>query len=495
MRLVWVLQAFFIAAQSLRGPLRPAAAPKLFYKGVLEGHGPSGPPSDSQSTQLLSNYAVLGTALPLAALAFPWLLGQITDFTVAASDRQQSILELLLLKRVYLYSTALVCLDWCAKRSVELAATPLGERFLKINKELLGEGIAGSEEQRQVFESLNKVSGQQQALAIPLLVAAALLASFALVTATSSLSPSSSASSAAFIAPAQAIAALSLISNGAVALLFSKTEIGHALGDKSTASASASASASTLAAAVLVGLSLVGGNGGATWPVQNLVNAFIAVTVCRACALPKFGQVVLALLGLVLYDVVAVAGTVQFTDSGQSIMEAVARAKISASAVSASASASASAPASLAANSVSAAVGSAGWSMWRPGLFEVVVGGRVSDALGLADVVFPALLAGWALRFDAASSSPSNAPSPLQDGREAATATATAATTAGAATTTSLYPASLAGFALGCVACELLQTGTGGQPALLFLVPSMLFAVLTQAALSGPGVFRRALEN
>jgi hypothetical protein len=439
----------------------------------------------------LSNYAVLGTALPLAALAFPWLLGQITDFTVAASDRQQSILELLLLKRVYLYSTALVCLDWCAKRSVELAETPLGERFLKINKELLGEGIAGSEEQRQVFESLNKVSGQQQALAIPLLVAAALLASFALVTATSSLSSSSSASSAAFIAPAQAIAALSLISNGAVALLFSKTEIGHALGEKSTASASASAS--TLAAAVLVGLSLVGGNGGATWPVQNLVNAFIAVTVCRACALPKFGQVVLALLGLVLYDVVAVAGTVQFTDSGQSIMEAVARAKISASAVSASASASASAPASLAANSVSAAVGSAGWSMWRPGLFEIVVGGRVSDALGLADVVFPALLAGWALRFDAASSSPSNAPSPLQDGREAATATA--ATTAGAATTMSLYPASLAGFALGCVACELLQTGTGGQPALLFLVPSMLFAVLTQEALSGPGVFRRALEN
>ena len=487
MRLVWVLHCvFFIAAQSLRGP-RHGAAPKLFCKGVLEGHEPSGP-SDSQSTQLLSNYAVLGTALPLAALAFPWLLGQITDFTVAASDRQQSILELLLLKRVYLYSTALVCLDWCAKRSVELAATPLGERFLKINKELLGEGIAGGEEQRQVFESLDKVSGQQQALAIPLLVAAALLASFALVTATSSLSSSSSSSSAAFIAPAQAIAALSLISNGAVALLFSKTEIGHALGEKSTASASASAS--TLAAAVLVGLSLVGGNGGATWPVQNLVNAFIAVTVCRACALPKFSQVVLALLGLVLYDVVAVAGTMQFTDSGQSIMEAVARAKISASAVSASASASA----SLAANSVSAALGSAGWSMWRPGLFEVVVGGRVSDALGLADVVFPALLAGWALRFDAASS-PSNAPSPLQDGREGATATATAATTAEAATTTSLYPASLAGFALGCVACELLQTGTGGQPALLFLVPLMLFAVLTQAALSGPVVFRRALEN
>eukprot|EP00596_Hydrurales_sp_CCMP1899_P001733 CAMPEP_0119054392 /NCGR_PEP_ID=MMETSP1177-20130426/75032_1 /TAXON_ID=2985 /ORGANISM="Ochromonas sp, Strain CCMP1899" /LENGTH=97 /DNA_ID=CAMNT_0007034605 /DNA_START=1250 /DNA_END=1540 /DNA_ORIENTATION=- len=32
---------------------------------------------------------------------------------------------------------------------------------------------------------------------------------------------------------------------------------------------------------------------------------------------------------------------------------------------------------------------------WRPGLFQVVVGGKVSDVLGLADVVFPAMLAGW----------------------------------------------------------------------------------------------------
>jgi len=485
MRLFWVALLGCCLTKALRAPSRPSA-PKLFAKGLLEGDGPNAPPSGSQSTQLFTNYVLLGGALPLAALSFPWLLGQITDFNVAPSDRQQSILELLLLKRVYLYSTALVCLDWCAKRSVALAATPLGERFLNINKELLGEGIAGGEEQRQVFESLDKVSGQQQALAIPVLVASALVASFALVTATSSLS--SSSSSAAFIAPAQALAAFSLISNGAVALLFSKTEIGHALGDKESASASASASssASTLAAAVLVGLSLAGGNGGATWPVQNLVNAFIAVTVCRACALPKLSQVAVALLGLVLYDVVAVAGTMQFTDSGQSIMEAVARAKISASAVSASASAAA--VASSASDSVSAAVGAAGWSMWRPGLFEVVVGGRVSDALGLADVVFPALLAGWALRFDASSSAVAAASSAPQEGDEGA-----AAATAGGKT--SLYPASLAGFALGCVACELLQTGAGGQPALLFLVPSMLLAVLTQAALSGPGTLRRALEN
>ena len=36
----------------------------------------------------------------------------------------------------------------------------------------------------------------------------------------------------------------------------------------------------------------------------------------------------------------------------------------------------------------------------RTGLFQVVVGGKVSDVLGLADVVFPAMLAGWSVRYD-----------------------------------------------------------------------------------------------
>ena len=36
----------------------------------------------------------------------------------------------------------------------------------------------------------------------------------------------------------------------------------------------------------------------------------------------------------------------------------------------------------------------------RAGLFQVVVGGKVSDVLGMADVVFPAMLAGWSVRYD-----------------------------------------------------------------------------------------------
>lgn len=47
----------------------------------------------------------------------------------------------------------------------------------------------------------------------------------------------------------------------------------------------------------------------------------------RAAQLPRLPYIVLALVGLVFYDVIAVVGTQQFTDGGASIMEAVARAK------------------------------------------------------------------------------------------------------------------------------------------------------------------------
>jgi hypothetical protein len=47
----------------------------------------------------------------------------------------------------------------------------------------------------------------------------------------------------------------------------------------------------------------------------------------RAAQLPRLPYIILALAGLVVYDVVSVVGTQQFTDGGASIMEAVARAK------------------------------------------------------------------------------------------------------------------------------------------------------------------------
>ena len=43
----------------------------------------------------------------------------------------------------------------------------------------------------------------------------------------------------------------------------------------------------------------------------------------------------------------------------------------------------------------------------------------------------------------------------------------------------SMFQASLAGYALGCLLCELFQTGSG-QPALIYIVPSMFLVLSIQ---------------
>jgi len=128
------------------------------------------------------------------------------------------------------------------------------------------------------------------------------------------------------------------------------------------------------------------------------------------------------------------------TDGGASVMEIVAREKVGLDAAAAS-----STPGLVTASLQTLP------PSWRPGLFEAVVGGRVSDVLGLADVVFPSMLSGWAARFDRLSN-------------------------------TSLLSYTLFGYGTGEIVLELLQTGRG-QPALLYLVPWMFASFLF-------GVFR-----
>ena len=140
------------------------------------------------------------------------------------------------------------------------------------------------------------------------------------------------------------------------------------------------------------------------WPFQNSINLAIAVTVTRALAPFLIGSrpsssteksispiltVALALSGLAIYDLASVLGTSLFavdpanalvdmasnvienfpsTSSSflvgdSSVMETVARAKFS--------------------------------GPWQPGLLEMVLVGRISDALGLGDIVFPACLVSW----------------------------------------------------------------------------------------------------
>ena len=181
----------------------------------------------------------------------------------------------------------------------------------------------------------------------------------------------------------------------------------------------------------------------AAWPLRNLVNSCIAVTVARGLQLPTLPLVAAALSGLVAYDTLSVYGTGALvapaaaaeaaagaSQASQSVMEAVARAKLS------------------------------GSGPWQPGLLSVVVGGKTTDALGLGDAVFPAMLSGWALRRDLLARGAGS------EGGEV------------------YFKAAMGGYCIGCFLCEVTNSG-GGQPALLVLVPTMLATVLTTATVRG----------
>ena len=99
-------------------------------------------------------------------------------------------------------------------------------------------------------------------------------------------------------------------------------------------------------------------------------------------------------------------------------------------------------------------------SLWQPGLLEVRLRGRVTDLLGLGDAVFPSLLSTFALRFDSSRFDDTDIPY--------------------------YFAASVAGYGVGCVACEFAPgIGSSGLPALLFIVPSMLISVFGLSLVRG----------
>ena len=200
-------------------------------------------------------------------------------------------------------------------------------------------------------------------------------------------------------------------------------------------------------AVVLSTVSVISGTGSSLWPVQNIINMCISIAVARALKFSKLSTILLALSGLVFYDFVSVIGLQQFTDGGTSIMEAVARAKFETAASSVESASSSASSVETAASSIQSI--STAMSNWQPGLFEIVVDRKVSDVLGLADIVFPSILAGWAYDFDKS----------IGDNKDI-----------------SLFSASLFGYVIGCFLLEVFQTGAG-QPALVFIVPSMLLTI------------------
>lgn len=74
----------------------------------------------SESIGLGTYLTVFGFLPVLSFFAFDKFLSEITDFNLAAADRQLWIIALLLSKRLYIYALAITTLDLAAKRSIEL---------------------------------------------------------------------------------------------------------------------------------------------------------------------------------------------------------------------------------------------------------------------------------------------------------------------------------------------------------------------------------------
>jgi len=209
-------------------------------------------------------------------------------------------------------------------------------------------------------------------------------------------------------------------------------------------------------------------------PLQNGVNIAFAATVVRAlspflisysstldssstASPPKVPSIsiqtmALALIGVTLFDGISVFGTVANaatidTVAPASVMETVATYKADA-------------------------------QLWNPGLLSVVVGhsqnAKITEALGLGDVVFPACLVAWGFYADAVGKSTDAAEEEEEIPKKQISYTT----------------ATTAGYVIGSAATEIVGTfsllGSGrGLPALIFLIPSMIIAVTTVAASRG----------
>lgn len=428
-----------------------------------------------------------------------------------------------------------MCVRYCLSVLITCVLTVV-KRITALNKEILGLQAPQGEEEKEFVSILNETSETSQSLAIPVVIASSLLVSFFFL---------SSAGTDSVVASTtkEALLFFTTGTNILVSLLFTRAEIAVAadvflspwrdvvLGEADGSGRGEDEGRRGLFVSLL-SIGVVFGAfcspPGTAWPLHNLVNTCIAVTVARLLQLSRLPLVLLALGAVAAYDVIAVMGSQVLTDGGASVMEAVAMAKLEV--------VQSQVEGAQVAQSVSPVWGGSGaegtvqglatqiaslpslsLSSWRPGLFEIGVSGRVSDALGVGDVVFPSMLTGWALRTDllvpdtSAHFNESDHRSSNKNGKnnsndngnddddmgrhviplnEAESPPLThgplvpAAAPRSGKGDTPLFQSCLWGYVAGCVLCEVFQTG-GGQPALLYIVPSMVAALTLSATLRG----------
>ena len=422
------------SALSLFALLPSATGYPCPYRGVHRIIGSTRYPSDAarsctrRSTEpepLISPPLALLATYGALPLAYSLLVDPILDVPALDTPR---LLLLLVGKRVYLYALAALALDFASRRASEDYQADFGTRFARINECLFGIEIASeaskAADEIGLSKSVAEAPETSLALLLPVIVSSALIVSYLATTSSSGLLGGGQSEASSIIS-----ALLPLVTTLpvlGVCFSFCKAEIESVFKSSPVSTlhsylgcvltihclkAAAALAAGLVAAAFLLPVSYA-------WPAQNLINLAVISVVSQLVQFSQLPTILVALLGLTVYDFFAVFGTAHAAES-LSVMETVARSRLPA--------ASGSIP-------------------WLPGLLEVVVKGRVTDGLGLGDVVFPAMLAGWAMRHDRNNSST----------RDAA-----------------LYPSVVGGYIIGCLLCEVFQTG-GGLPALVYLSPSMI---------------------
>ena len=408
------------------------------------------------------------------------------------NESMQKLFVLLLSKRLMLYflaTLATLYAGWRASSGVLAIRNGRfsgpGDHLDKLTEEVLkGKTSFGStssegkdEDEKksvddgQLFATLvdDDVSNVSTSLALilPLVLGASLALSYLLTVITPSVEESASNGSFQYLLSSSYIPYLtSLLPSAALCLLFTAAEFRWLLPSrgKQQDSDSSTSTSPLLCAGNVLAFAYVFAAYGANdihpilndlnlWPIQNGVNIALGATVARALSpflLPtstnskSIRTVALALIGLTLFDAISTFGTVanaaETITTTQSVMETVARDKLS----------------------------SGGW---QPGLLEVIVGhsSKVTDALGLGDVVFPSSLVAWGLVVDNDSNQPQDNDSEDRLGSN----------------DYSYASSAIGGYVIGSFLTEIVGSfnllGRGGLPALVFLVPSMLTAVSLMA--------------
>jgi hypothetical protein len=427
-------------------------------------------------------------AAPFLSVIFPVLLVLARSFPERSSEQYTVVAVLFGANRLYLYLLSTIIVALSAFRGSRDDAR-LGQRLVALTEELLyspsldktpglsndqeEESADGTRKEKDAFassptmiqslsselgDSLDTVSTETQAILLPLLVSTLLASSVFFLQILGGGSPPTipSESFDLFSSFQEFLLFLSKLWNVALLTLFTRCEVRRLSFQLDWRTKEDQEWIPWLVGLGITAVAYLG-----VWPAQNVCNMALACLVARGIQITRFPAIVAALAALTVYDAASVlffqpafaASIDSISASGSMLMDSASSTLVAAGDQTGVAS---SAMGAVAMNKLTSAY-------FQPGLLVTRIGSNLGGALGLGDAVFPAILAVFANRYDRAIQNDDNAP------------------------TVSLFAASMVGYVVGCLACELVPflSTTTGVPALLLIAPSMLLSVVGVASIRG----------